>query len=106
MEALRDWVDGSGSSRDPPERRKLLADLAFAKHELRDSWQGTMRKYLLERGAGRTLRVLLLIDARQSLKASDRGAPLPLASHGKHRAAPDKDGDIRQDYARVVGGPP
>ena len=54
---------------------------AFAKHELRDSWQGTMRKYLLERGAGRTLRVLLLIDARQSLKASDRGAPLPLASH-------------------------
>jgi len=44
---------------------------AFASEELVAQWQATMRQYLLERDAP-TLRVLLLVDARQSLRSSDK----------------------------------
>jgi len=44
---------------------------AFAQRELLEAWQKTMRQYLLDRDSP-TLRVLLLLDARQSLKGSDR----------------------------------
>jgi GTP-binding protein len=43
---------------------------AFAKEEEIARWQHAMRSYLSSRGT--PLRVLLLMDARQSLKASDR----------------------------------
>lgn len=44
---------------------------AFANEQLAKQWQETMRQYMLERDAP-TLRVLLLIDARQSLRSSDK----------------------------------
>ena len=44
---------------------------AFAKREMLEAWQQTMRQYLMDRDSP-TLRVLLLLDARQSLKSSDR----------------------------------
>jgi GTP-binding protein len=43
---------------------------AFARHEEVAQWQQAMRAYLTSRGA--PLRLLLLLDARQSLKHSDR----------------------------------
>lgn len=45
---------------------------AYAAEEHLDQWQETMREYLAKRGDDAQLRVLLLIDARQSLKQSDR----------------------------------
>lgn len=44
---------------------------AFANEQLVKQWQETMRQYMLERDAP-TLRVLLLVDARQSLRSSDK----------------------------------
>ena len=44
---------------------------AFANEQLVRQWQETMRQYMLERDAP-TLRVMLLVDARQSLRSSDK----------------------------------
>ena len=49
----------------------LCQGFAHARRELLDAWQQTMRSYLMERGSP-TLRVLLVLDARQSLRGSDR----------------------------------
>tara|TARA_B100000780_G_scaffold203466_1_gene144418 strand:- start:53 stop:211 length:159 start_codon:yes stop_codon:yes gene_type:complete len=49
----------------------LCQGFAFAQRELLEAWQKTMRNYLMDRDSP-TLRVLLLLDARQSLKGSDR----------------------------------
>ena len=49
----------------------LCQGFAHARRELLEAWQQTMRSYLMERGSP-TLRVLLVLDARQSLRGSDR----------------------------------
>ena len=45
---------------------------AYAADEQVEVWQAQMRAYLAQRGTDAPLRVLLLIDSRQSLKQSDR----------------------------------